>query len=232
MRAELDKMLFQGGFPYSSQTLDKLLGYYDLLVRWNKHTNLTSLTEPEEYIYKHIYDSLYPAKFLPTKGVKIVDVGTGAGFPGLPLKLVYPSLDLCLVDSASKRVEFLRHVCSSLGVEAEIIHSRAEDLGRGPHRETFQIVAVRAVATLAIISEYCLPLLQVGGVFAALKGPGAEQEATDAGNAIALLGGTIRDIHSYNLPLGDQRTLVVIEKTTPTPEKFPRRAGMPTKKPL
>lgn len=219
------------GFSINDQALDRLCLYYDLVIDWNKHTNLTAVTEPGEFVNKHIIDSLYPTKFLEFNG-SLADIGTGAGFPGLPLKILNLDIDLCLADASAKRVDFLRHCCTELGLEAQILHARAEDMGRGIYREGFAAVTTRAVASLSVISEYCLPLLSLGGVFAALKGPSGNQEALEAGNSIKLLGGEIQQIHNYSLPTGDERSLIVIAKINPTPEKYPRRAGVPAKKPL
>jgi len=231
VRNELEKMLAQGDFPIEQRALDDLCQYYEVLVLWNKKTNLTALTSPQDYVYKHIYDSLYAARFFDTFS-SLVDVGSGAGFPGLPLKLVYPSIKLYLMEAAGKKIRFLEHCCRELDVEAKILHSRAEEVGRGPLREQFDVATTRAVAALTVISEYCLPLLRQGGLFIALKGPDGGKEGLAAQQAVKLLGGEIQDIHRYSLPTGEGRSIVVVEKLRSTPEKFPRRPGIPTKRPL
>lgn len=230
MRIELERALHKAGFSCPAQVPGKLALYYELLVDWNSKTNLTALTEPDDYINKHILDSLYPARHLQTGA--LVDVGTGAGFPGLPLKLLLPQIQLTLVEASAKKVAFLEHCLKSLDVEAKVYHGRAEELGRMSHRESFNFAITRAVATLSVICEYCLPLLTLGGTLLALKGPGGEEEVKSAAGALKLLGGTVGDIFRYQLPNGDQRSLILIEKVQLTPNKYPRRSGMPAKKPL
>lgn len=230
MRTELETALHQADFACPPSTIEKMAKFYELLIQWNRRTNLTALTEPDDFINKHILDSLYPARFLG-KGT-LVDVGTGAGFPGLPLKLFLPQLQLTLVEASAKKVAFLEHCASALAVEAEIVHSRAEELGRTSARESYNYAITRAVANLAVVCEYCLPLLAVGGRLLALKGPGGEEEVKSAAAALELLGGKLEEIVHYNLPSGDQRSLILIGKVRPTSEKYPRRPGVPAKKPL
>lgn len=230
MRNELERALHKAGFACSSQSLEKMVHYYELLVAWNNKFNLTTLTEPEEFIYKHILDSLHPAHHLKTG--TLVDVGTGAGFPGLPLKLLLPQLQLTLVEASAKKVAFLEHCLATLAIEAEIYRGRAEELGKSSRRERFNFATTRAVATLPVICEYCLPLLTLGGTLLALKGPGGDAEVKAASGALNLLGGTVGDIFRYQLPNGDKRSLILIKKIESTPTKYPRRSGMPAKRPL
>lgn len=231
MRTELEHILQEFGILPSSDVLDKLERYYELLITWNEHTNLTALTESQDYIYKHIFDSLYPARFFHFRG-SLIDVGTGAGFPGLPLKIAYPEIHLHLLEAAAKRVDFLKHCCTSLDIAAEIYHTRAEELGRGPGRGQYDVAVARAVAALPVLCEYCLPLLRTGGVFLAMKGPGGKEEAASAINAVNTLGGSVKAIQEYSLPTKDERCLIIIEKLYPTPDKYPRRPGAPAKRPL
>ncbi|HPZ22375.1 MAG TPA: 16S rRNA (guanine(527)-N(7))-methyltransferase RsmG [Bacillota bacterium] len=233
MRAELEAVLAANGFPCSHRCLDKLCQYYNILLQWNAKINLTALTAPTDFIYKHVCDSLFPAKFFPiSSALSLLDIGTGAGFPGLPVKILYPQVQLTLVEAAAKKAAFLRRCCQELGVEAEVLWERAETLGQGNRRETFPLVATRAVAGLPVVCEYCLPLLEVGGFLLALKGPRGSQEAMDAQRALGLLGGKLTQVYFYSLPTGEERSLVVIEKVRPTPPQYPRRPGVPAKKPL
>lgn len=232
MRAELERALSEAAIPCSQQILDKFCRYYELLIDWNQHTNLTALTAPLDFVYKHVLDSVLPVRFLALGNSALVDVGTGAGFPGLPLKLISPEIQLFLVDASRKRVDFLRHCCARLEVDGKVVHARAEELGRGSYREFFDLAVTRAVASLPVISEYCLPLLRPGGLFAALKGPGGKEEAEAAGTAVSLLGGELRAVHRYRLPQGDERSLVLVDKVSPSPRRYPRRPGIPAKKPL
>lgn len=233
MRTELEAALAANGFSCSQRCLDQLCQYYQILICWNEKINLTALTAPRDFIYKHVCDSLFPDKFFPISSApSLLDIGTGAGFPGLPLKILYPQIQLTLVEAAAKKAAFLRHCCQELAVEADILWERAETLGQGSRRESFPLVATRAVASLPVVCEYCLPLLEVGGFFLALKGPGGPQEAQDAQGALARLGGKLTQVCFYSLPTGEQRSLVVIEKVLPTPPQYPRRPGVPAKKPL
>ena len=168
------------------------------------------------------------------QGGSLIDVGTGAGFPGIPMKLIRPDIKLTLLDSLAKRLGFLSEVCSSLGIEAELIHGRAEDLGRLELREKFDVATARAVARLSVLCEYCLPLVKPGGSFLALKGSPAEAdaEAEAAARGIGLLGGKISRVERYSLPGGDSRTLIVIDKLSHTPSKYPRPKGKMNKAPL
>lgn len=232
MRADLKRELTICGIPWSSEVVDKLCAYYEAISKWNLHTNLTTITEPRDFVIKHICDSVYPLNYYDFANSPLIDVGSGAGFPGLPLKIFRPDLNVCLLEASAKRVAFLRHCCAQLALEVDIRHGRAEELGRGWGRGKFDIAVTRAVASLAVISEYCLPLLHTGGSFLAYKGPGSREEVEKAEGAIALLGGTIKAIHSYRLPSGDERSLIIVEKTNLTPAKYPRRPGHPAKKPL
>lgn len=232
MRTELEQVLAENGFSCSSLSLDKLCQYYQLLAAWNKKVNLTALIEPRDFIYKHICDSLFPAQFFPLSASALLDIGSGAGFPGLPLKICFPEIKLVLVEAAAKKAAFLRHCCQELALEADVIWERAENLGQGRMRETCDLTITRAVASLAVVCEYCLPLLALGGCCLAMKGPGGAEEAAAAENALRLLGGRLRQVYFYRLPPGDQRSLIVIEKIASTPPVYPRRPGIPAKKPL
>ena len=208
--------------------------YCGMLQDWNQRMNLTAITDDEGVAVKHFADSLLPLTMaqLP-RGARLIDVGTGAGFPGVPMKLVRPDLSLTLLDSLQKRLGFLSALCGELGVEAELVHARAEEAGRDPrYRERFDAATSRAVAGLNLLAEYCLPLLRVGGLLLALKGSAGREEAAAGERAVALCGGRIREIRDYALPTGDPRTLIVVEKVSPTPKKYPRPSAQIGKKGL
>ncbi len=230
--------LFGGcGISLTARQLENLDGYAQLLVDWNQKINLTALTSPTDIEQKHFLDSVLPFYMedgcgLP-QGSKLLDVGTGAGFPSCPLKIMRPDIDITLLDSLNKRIGFLKELSDKLGLGAECIHGRAEELGRNAYyREKFDVVTARAVAKLSELCEYCMPFVKVGGVFAALKGSGGEEELAESKRAINTLGGTLLSCKVYKLPCGDGRTLIVIRKTSPTPEKYPRDKGRIKKKPL
>ena len=216
--------------------IQKFQKYYELLVDWNEKINLTAITEKTEVATKHFLDSVLiteSGKF--TNGAKVIDVGTGAGFPGLPLKIFDESLDVTLMDSLGKRINFLNEVVNELSLEnVETIHSRAEDLGQDKnHREQYDIAVSRAVANLSTLSELCLPFVKVGGYFISLKGPNVENEIADAKKAIKLLGGQIEDVVNYDIPNTDlNHNMVIIKKISSTSTKYPRKAPKPAKEPL
>lgn len=220
------------------EAAEKLDAYAKLLVEWNEKMNLTAITQPEEILVKHFADSLTLLPLLPKGPVRLIDVGTGAGFPGVPLKVARPEMNLTLLDSLNKRLVFLEAVCAALGIEAARVHARAEEGGRQPAlRERFEVATARAVASLPTLCEYCLPFVKVGGVFLAMKGPDGPEEANVAAPAVKLLGGKIREIRSVTLPpLGGEpagrRCVVVVEKLAPTPERFPRQSAKIAKEPL
>ena len=210
--------------------------YYELLVEWNQKINLTALTSPEDVAVKHIIDSLSCFKqelFKP--GTTLIDVGTGAGFPGLPLKIYYPELKLTLLDSLNKRVKFLQLVVDKLNLNGvEVIHARSEEAARQKkYREKFDLASARAVARLPILAEYCLPFVKVGGTFIALKGRQYEEEMTEADKAVKVLGGKIAEAVPVKLPgLEDKRAVIYIEKIKKTPAVYPRKAGTPERNPI
>lgn len=210
--------------------------YYEILVEWNKVMNLTGITEYQEVVEKHFLDSLSIVKVMDMdQAERVIDIGTGAGFPGIPLKIAFPKLDIVLLDSLNKRIRFLDHVIEELGLEGiRTIHGRAEDYARdGKYRERFDLCVSRAVANLSSLSEYCLPYVKVGGRFVSYKSGDIEEEVNDASKAIALLGGKKGRIEKFQLPDTDiQRSFVVIGKTKNTQKRYPRKAGMPTKEPL
>lgn len=208
--------------------------YYKLLIEWNEKINLTAITDEDEVATKHFLDSLFHGGKIKD-GMSIIDVGTGTGFPGLPIKIDNPSLSLTLVDSLNKRVNFLGEVSEKLGLEnVQIIHSRAEELGKNPkHREKYDVCVSRAVANLTTLCELCLPFVKVGGYFVSLKGPKADEELAAAQKAIKILGGEFEEIKDYEIPGTDlHHNIVIIKKISQTPTKYPRKAPKPLKEPL
>lgn len=210
--------------------------YYELLLVWNEKMNLTAITEPLEVAVKHMIDSLscYDEQVF-VKGCSVVDVGTGAGFPGVPLKIMYPDIKLTLVDSLNKRVVFLQELTAKLGFsDIDIFHARAEEFAKlKERRETYDVAVSRAVARLNILCELCLPLVKINGHFLALKGAQFEQEVREAQCAVSILGGRIQEIKPIVLPgIDDVRAVIDVVKIEPCPKKYPRKPGTPEKKPL
>jgi len=209
------------------------------LVDWNQRFNLTAITDREGVLVRHFLDSLSCLKALPqtelAAGARVIDVGTGAGFPGLPLKIVCPGMQLTLLEATGKKVTFLRHVVRVLGLKGvEVIHRRAEELGRNlAHREQYDWALARAVAEMPTLAEYLLPLVRVGGTMLAQKGEGAAAEVHRADAAIVTLGGQVRQLVPVELRgLAETRYLVMVDKVAATPERYPRRPGVPKKRPL
>ena len=212
----------------------KFYKYMELIIDWNKKINLTAITEPGEVINKHFIDSISILKQIESKD-KVVDIGTGAGFPGVPIKIANPSIEITLVDSLNKRINFLKEIIKELDLKGiEAVHARAEEFGQSKaYREKYDVVTSRAVARLNILVEYMLPIVKVGGKCICMKGPESEEEIKEAQKAINVLGGTIKNVEKFSLPeTGINRTIIVIEKNRETPETYPRKAGTPTKNPI
>lgn len=221
------------GVSFSEKQLRQFQRYYELLVDWNERMNLTAITDPEQVAILHFLDSVSCAQtglFVP--GASVADIGTGAGFPGIPLKICFPELSFTLVDALGKRLDFLETVCRELDLsDVDLVHARAEDSGKGELRESFDLVVSRAVASLPVLCEFCLPHVKVGGNFIAMKGKLAGQELEQAQRAVEMLGGGTPRLEPVSLP-GQEHSLIVIPKQVPTPERYPRKAGIPSKKPL
>lgn len=220
----------------TEQQSEQLYEYYRLLVEWNSFMNLTGITEFSEVVQKHFVDSLSIVKVKNMNDVdNLIDVGTGAGFPGLPLKIVFPHLKVTLLDSLNKRIDFLNAVIEKTGLTGiETIHGRAEDFAKpGLKREIYDLCVSRAVANLATLSEYCLPYVKIGGEFIPYKSGEVADELQDAKSAVFLLGGKVESCENFDLPGSDiHRSLVRIKKVGGCPKKYPRKAGMPSKVPL
>lgn len=230
----LAQKVTEAGLELSSKQLEQFNKYYEMLIETNKVMNLTAITEPEEVAVKHMVDSLlaFDTSF---KNKTLVDVGTGAGFPGIPLKIYCSSLKVTLIDSLGKRLKFLENVISELGLtDITCEHARAEDAGKNKKfREKYDIVTARAVARLSVLSEYCLPLVKPGGMFIALKGSKYAEEISEGEQALKILGGKLISSDEVKLPgLDDGRAIVKIKKIKPTPAAYPRKAGTPDKQPL
>ena len=224
------------GLKLSQEQLARFELYYRELTEWNQRVNLTAIVAYDEMQVKHFLDSLTLAPVLPSQAsLRLLDVGTGAGLPGLPLKILYPGMRLTLVDSVAKKTAFLRHLVARLGLDAvEVMTGRAEDLARQEgYRERFEVVVSRGVAALSTLAELTLPFCHLGGIFVAQKKEDVSQEIERAARAIATLGGRVREVRRAEVDgLLQDRVLVIIEKVAPTPSRYPRRAGMPTKRPL
>ena len=226
------------GIDLSDRQLSQFETYYRLLVEWNQRMNLTAITDYQEVQVKHFLDSLTLCLAVaPSKitNCRVIDVGAGAGLPGVPLKIAFPDVSLTLLEATGKKTRFLQHLVETLGLEeVEICTGRAEELARRPDlRESFGLTLARGVAKLAVLSEYTLPFCTVGGQVAAWKHTGIERELSDAQPAIDVLGGRLEGVHQVTASgLSDDRVLVVLDKVKPTPEGFPRRAGRPAKQPL
>lgn len=231
------------GISLSDEQVQKFDQYYELLIKWNNVMNLTTITEFEDVCRLHFFDSLLPAAYFNFNekcNAKLIDVGTGAGFPGVPLKIIFPELQITLADSLNKRLNFLNEVIENLSLNEAgsicTVHGRAEDLAsiHSPeYREKFDIVCSRAVANLSTLSEYCLPFIKVGGTFIAYKSDKADNEIDNSKQAIFLLGGKIIENRKCTFPDSDiKRDIILISKTQRTNKKYPRQAGIPSKTPL
>lgn len=221
---ELKRLLAEQGIEVTEKQLLHFDRYAELLVEWNEKMNLTAITEPDEIMRKHFLDSAMLLSYVQIpKEAAMIDVGTGAGFPSVPCAILRPDLSLTLLDSLNKRITFLSALCSALDIPAKCVHARAEEGGRMPvMREQFDLATARAVAHLRELSEYCLPFVKVGGIFAALKGPDIDEELSEAKTAIRLLGGKIEQVEEYELEKVGKRTLVLIQKISQTSSKYPR----------
>lgn len=230
-----EKGLNDLGIQLSIHQKQQFIHYYELLIEKNKVMNLTAITEFNEVIHKHFIDSVSLVKVVQLKDQKIMDLGTGAGFPGIPLKIVFPDIDIVLLDSLNKRILFLNEVIQTLGLKKiQAIHGRAEEYGRDvKHREQYDLCVSRAVAKLASLSEYCLPFVKKGGFFIPYKSGKVEAEVEESFNAIKILGAKLEKIEGFLLPGTEiERTLVVLSKIKSTPKNYPRNAGKPSKEPL
>ena len=232
----LDQGCQEMGIVLDGEQRQQFVDFYEYLVEKNKVMNLTGITEFQEVLVKHFLDSLACVKAVDIKKVKrMMDVGTGAGFPGVPLKIAFPHLEACLLDSLKKRVNFLEETFDLLKLtDSTAVHGRAEEYAKNKaYRESFDLCVSRAVSNLATLSEYCLPYVKVGGSFISYKSGTVQEEAEQAEKAVKILGGKIRDVVYFSLPDSEiQRSLVVIEKVKSTPGKYPRKAGTPLKEPL
>ena len=232
----LEQKLGELGIKQDQNQLERFHKFYQLLIEWNKVMNLTGITEYEDVVEKHFVDSLSIIKTIDLSRIHtVIDVGTGAGFPGIPLKIAFPHLRVVLLDSLNKRIKFLDEVISQLGLtEIRTIHGRAEEYARKEeYREQFDLCVSRAVANLSTLSEYCLPYIQVGGMFIPYKSGEIDDEVEESKKAVRILGGNIKEVMKFELPGTDiHRSFVLIHKEQHTQKKYPRKAGIPAKEPL
>ncbi|MBO5318432.1 MAG: 16S rRNA (guanine(527)-N(7))-methyltransferase RsmG [Ruminococcus sp.] len=219
------------GLKLTEDAHKKLGIYCDFLIEYNNFVNLTAITDPVDILYKHFIDSILMCKYADLSGNEtLIDVGTGAGFPSVPLKIYFPEMKITLLDSLNKRIEFLKKLCDKLEIEAEFIHGRAEDFSKtSEYREKFDISCARAVANLSTLSELCIPFVKVGGRFISMKGP--SEDITSAKNAVQILGGNVSRETKYVLE-NEERRIIEIKKISQTPTKYPRNSAQIKKKPL
>lgn len=235
-REEFYNLLAEQGFELSEEQKEQFERYFELLVEWNEKINLTAITEKAEVYLKHFYDSIAPVLqgYIPNEPLNLLDIGAGAGFPSLPMKIIAPNIKVTIIDSLNKRINFLNLLAEELGLaDVHFHHGRAEDFGQDKNfRAQFDIVTARAVARMQVLSELTIPFLAVGGKLIALKAAAVDEELSDAKNALALLFSKVIDNKTYQLPNGDGRNITLVEKKKETPNKYPRKAGLPNKKPL
>lgn len=233
---EFKEKLQEQGIELSDKQLEQFEKYYELLVSWNEKMNLTAITEKREVYLKHFYDSIMLALVVDLKpDASLCDVGSGAGFPSIPLKIIYPTLQVSIVDSLNKRITFLTNLVKELGLEGvSLFHDRAETFAQSKdHRESYNYVTARAVARLNVLTELCLPLVKKNGSFLALKAAKSDEELAEAQSAIRLLGGKfVEDKESFLPVTGDERHVLIIDKKKETPKKYPRKPGLPNKQPI
>ena len=230
LESELDKI----GITLDEYGLDRFDQYADRLISWNRHINLTAITDPDEIVIKHFVDCLHILRYVNfSAGQQLVDVGCGAGFPGLPLLIANPKLEVTFVDSVRKKLGFIKEALNNAGIIGRVKHARAEEIGKDSEfRESFDYATARAVAPLNVLCEYCLPLVKVGGLFISMKGSNAESELDEAQNAIRKLGGELVKFDKFELSNGDKRSIIIIRKITQTPTKYPRNSKKIDSKPL
>ena len=231
------QILEEENYPIDAAKMEQYNRYLLLLQEWNNKINLTAITEEDEVYLKHFYDSLTLARFVDFNqaGLTLCDVGSGAGFPSIPLKILFPEIEITIVDSLKKRINFLELLVQELGLEnVHLYHARAEDFGQeNKFRSAFDVVTARAVARLSVLAEFCLPITKENGVFAAMKGSQGEEEFEDSKKALKTLGGRLNTIETFELPENaGERSIILIDKVKKTPKKYPRQAGTPNKKPL
>ncbi|MEK3856846.1 16S rRNA (guanine(527)-N(7))-methyltransferase RsmG [Cytobacillus sp. FSL H8-0458] len=233
---QFTEMLAAKGIALSPQQLQQYDTYYSTLVEWNEKMNLTAITEKEDVYLKHFYDSISAAFYFDfSQPLKVCDVGAGAGFPSIPIKIAFPGLHITIVDSLNKRIGFLEHLAKKLELEnVRFIHDRAETFGQNKeYRESFDVVTARAVARLSVLSELCLPLAKTGGTFVAMKGASAKEELDAGKKAVSVMGGKLVDSHTFILPEEEsERNILIIKKEKSTPKKYPRKPGTPNKTPI
>jgi len=233
---EFVEALKEKGIQLTDEQINQFKQYFELLVEWNEKMNLTAITDLEGVYLKHFYDSISASFYFDfTKVTTVCDVGAGAGFPSLPIKICFPHLHVTIVDSLNKRIGFLNHLSEQLNLDhVEFVHARAEEFGQNPkYREKFDVTTARAVARLSVLSEFCIPLVKKGGNFVALKAAAGPEELKDAKKAISTLGAKIKEEYAYKLPVEESdRTLYVFDKIKETPKKYPRKPGVPNKTPI
>ena len=222
------------GVELDEKALERFDIYGRLLVDWNEKINLTAITEPDEVVIKHFVDSLtvFSAIDIP-EGAKVIDVGTGAGFPGVAMLIARPDLDITLMDSTNKKLNVIRDILENIGLEANVVHKRAEEAGQSKdYREAYDFATARAVSNLRDLSEFCLPFVKVGGTFISMKSAKADEEIEEGKKAIAVLGGKIKEKKTFNLENAGERTVILIEKSSSTPAKYPRPSAKMAKNPI
>lgn len=220
------------GIKLPDEQLNEFYEYMQLLLEWNEKMNLTAITDPEEVIKKHFVDSITIKKYIKEEN-RLIDVGTGAGFPGIPLKIVDKSIKLTLLDSLNKRINFLNEIIEKLNLkEVNTIHSRAEEYAKNKVRESYDVAVSRAVADLPILLEYLMPYVKLNGICICMKGPKAQEELERSKKAINILGGKLEEVEKITIDEEMERNLIIIRKIKDTPNKYPRKAGMPTKNPI
>ncbi|AGK56188.1 16S rRNA (guanine(527)-N(7))-methyltransferase RsmG [Bacillus sp. 1NLA3E] len=233
---QFQTMLAEKGISLSPHQLEQYEQYYQTLVEWNEKMNLTAITEKESVYLKHFFDSISASFYFDfNQPLNICDVGAGAGFPSIPIKIAFPNIHVTIVDSLNKRIHFLEHLADKLKLDnVRFIHDRAETFGRNPkHREQYDVVMARAVARMSVLTELCLPLAKVGGTFIAMKAQSASEELEAANKAITVMGGKLTTVHSFMLPIEEsERNLLIVNKMKSTPKQYPRKPGTPNKTPI